>query len=112
VRDRVEREKSRVQGKYKLSDEDMKGVEALMVSETDPIPSYDAAARVYLASRTPATPTPSALSPPGYQMPEKEIWKAGIGNPAQLNKIAMEQAFGAWNEISSGKVAGLGAAKG
>ena len=34
----------------------------------------------------------------------------GIGNKAALNKIAMGQAFEAWNEISAGKVPGLGSA--
>jgi hypothetical protein len=39
-------------------------------------------------------------------MPEKDVWGGGIGSPAKLNKIAMEQAFAAMNEIRGGKVAG------
>ena|SRR5437016_4696925 len=108
VRRRVEHERAAVQSKYKLNDEDMKGVEALMIktdANPEPIPYYDAAARVFQASRTASVPTPSLLRPPTYSMPEKEVWSKGIGNPAQLNRIAMEQAFQAFNDIKGGKVA-------
>lgn len=108
IRARVEGERSRVKDKYKLTDEDLKGVEALMVkSDTnpEPIPYYDAAAKLYLASRTPSTPTPSSFSPPTYSMPEGKVWGKGIGNPTELNRIAMEQAFSAFNDIRGGKVA-------
>jgi hypothetical protein len=44
-------------------------------------------------------------------MPEKETWAGGIGNPARLNRIAMEEASKAMNEMFSGKVAGLGSAR-
>jgi hypothetical protein len=112
IRERLERMRSRTQTLYKLSDEDMSAVEALMVAKDDPIPSYDAAARVYLSSRTSATPTSSAFAPPAYQMPEAEVWKSGIGNPQMLNRIALDEAFKAWNELRQGKVPGLGAARG
>jgi hypothetical protein len=73
--------------------------------------THDAAARVYLASRQSATPTPATFAPPTYDMPEKDVWGKGLGNKAALDKIAMGQAFEAWNEIASGKVPGLGAGK-
>lgn len=114
IRDRMERTRAGVKSKYRLTDEDMSGVEALMIqteSNPDPIPTYDAAARVYRASRESAVPTPATFQPPTYEMPEKEIWGKGIGNKAQLDRIAMNEAFAAWNEISAGKVAGLGTAR-
>jgi hypothetical protein len=108
IRERVERERASIKDKYHLTEDDMKGVEALMVktdSNPEPIPFYDAAARVFKAGRTPSVPSPSLLQPPTYTMPEKDVWGKGIGNPAQLNRIAMEQAFTAFNDIRSGKVA-------
>jgi len=108
ARRNVEEERRRVASKYKLSEEDMKGVEKLMVKSDDnpaPIPYYEAAARVFQASRTASVPTPAFLSPPTYTMPEKETWGKGIGNPAHLNRIAMEEAYRAFNDITSGKVA-------
>jgi hypothetical protein len=44
-------------------------------------------------------------------MPEKEVWAGGIGSPAKLNKIAMDEAYNAMGEIMSGKVAGVGPAR-
>lgn len=111
IRDRIERQKADVKTKYRLTDEDMTGVEALMIDKDNPIPTYDAAARVYLASRQSATPTPASFAPPTFDMPEKDVWGKGIGNKAALDKIAMGQAFEAWNEITTGKVPGLGGAR-
>jgi hypothetical protein len=111
IRERIEKQKADVKSKYRLTDEDMTGVEALMIDKENPIPTYDAAARVYLASRQSATPTPASFAPPTFSMPEKDVWGKGIGNKAALDKIAMGQAFEAWNEISSGKVPGLGGAR-
>lgn len=111
IRDRIERTRAAVKDKYRLSDEDMTGVEKLMVDPENPIPTYDAAARVYLASRQSSTPTPASFAPPTFQMPEQDVWGKGIGNKAALDKIAMGEAFNAWNEISSGKVPGLGGAR-
>jgi hypothetical protein len=105
---RLEKNRATIKTKYNLSDADVLEVEKLMVSETDPIPSYDAAARVFVASRQSAVPTPASFSPPTFEMPEKDKWGKGIGNAAQLNKIAMDEAFSAFNEVFSGKVAGLG----
>jgi hypothetical protein len=39
-------------------------------------------------------------------MPTKDVWKSGIGNNANLNKVAMKLGYDAWNEIRAGKVAG------
>jgi hypothetical protein len=111
IRERIEKQKADVKAKYRLNDEDMTGVEALMIDKENPIPTYDAAARVYLASRQSATPTPASFAPPTFSMPEKDVWGKGIGNKAALDRIAMGQAFEAWNEISSGKVPGLGGAR-
>lgn len=105
TRERLERERTAARDKYGLSDADMLKVAELMVDKDNPIPTYDAAARVHKASTTPSTPTPANFQPPTYTMPEKEVWGTGIGNPAKLNKIAMDQAFAAFNEIKSGKVA-------
>jgi hypothetical protein len=108
VRDRREA----IKVKYRLTDADVAEVEKLMTDKDDPIPTHDAAARVYLASRTPSTPTHSSAGPIDrtYQMPEKDVWGPGIGNPAKLNRIAMDEAFSAWNDIRAGKVSGLGPA--
>lgn len=106
IRDRVTAEKNRVKNLYQLSDADMAEVEKLMIDEHEPIPSYAAAAKVYVASRTQAVPTSSSLSPPVFEMPDQNVWKGGIGNRAGLDKIAMSEAYRALNEIKSGKVAG------
>lgn len=106
IRDRILAEKSRVQNQYKLSDADMLEVEKLMVDEHEPIPSYGAAARVYVASRTQAMPTSSSLTAPIFEMPDEKVWSGGIGNRAQLDKIAIGLAYDALNEVKSGKVAG------
>lgn len=111
IRKRIEKDRATVQTKYKLSDEDMKGVEALMVDPENPIPTYDGASRVFIASRESATPTPASFQPPTYTMPEADVWGKGIGNKAALGRIAMDEAYKAWGEIASGKVAGLGGAK-
>ena|SRR6266404_179038 len=111
IRERLEKDKSRVQTKHRLSEEDMKGVEALMIDKDAPIPTYEAAAMVFKAQRQSAVPTPASFVPPVFEMPEKDVWGKGIGRPAILDKIALNEAYGAWNEIMSGKVAGLGAAR-
>lgn len=107
IRDRIEKQRASVMAKYKLSDADMLEVEKLMVSETDPIPSYDAAARVFQASKTSATPTPASFAPPTFDMPDQDTWGAGIGNQSTLNKIGLSEAFRAFSDIKQGKVAGL-----
>jgi hypothetical protein len=113
VRDRIERQRASVKSKYKLSDAELLEVEKLMVLENpdERIPTYEAAAKVYRASTTPAQPTPATFMPPTYSMPEKEVWGPGIGSKAKLDKIGLEQAFSAFNDILQGKVAGLGPAR-
>ena len=97
--------------RYGLTEEDMPKVEALITDKDNPIPTYDAAARVYKASVQSATPTPAHFVPPTFQMPENDVWGKGIGNPAKLNQVAMEESYKAFNEIMQGKVAGLGGAR-
>lgn len=96
--------RERVKREYDLTDADMGEVEKLMTDEKAPIPHWDAAAKVYRASRAQATPTPVTLEAPIYDMPSKEVWARGIGNKAQLDRIAMRQATEALNDITSGRV--------
>lgn len=112
AKDQLAERRSAIRAKYKLSDEDVSEVEKLMTTEVDPIPTHDAAARVYLASRRSAVPTSSSYSPPTYSMPETDIWAKGIGNPVALNRIVLEEAGKVWSELKEGKVPGLGAARG
>jgi hypothetical protein len=108
ARDNVRERRQAIKDKYKLSDTDVTAIEQMMVDDKEVNWTHDAAARVYLASRQSPTPTPATFAPPTYDMPEKDVWGKGLGNRAALDKIAMNQAFEAWNEISSGKVPGLG----
>lgn len=112
ARDRLSGFRGAIKQKYRLSDEEVTAVEALMTDAENPIPTHDAAARVYLASRSSTAPTPALLTPATYEMPEKDIWAPGIGNPVMLNRIAIQEATKAWNELQSGKIPGLGAARG
>lgn len=107
---RLNEERAAIKTKYRLDDSDVLEVEKLMTDKEHPISSYDAAARVHVASKITATPTAHAIKRTVFEMPEKDVWSGGIGNPAKLNKIAMSEAFNAWNEIAAGKVAGLGPA--
>jgi len=111
ARDNVRERREAIRKAYKLTDEDVVNVEKMMVDEKEVNLTHDMAARLYVAQRTSATPTPASFMPPTYQMPEKDVWGGAIGNPAKLNKIAMDQAYEAWGEITSGKVAGLGGAR-
>ena len=109
IRARVEGDRKRVKEKYGFSDDDMTALEKRMVKSDDnpdPLPPrYDWAAQLYMNSRTPSTPTPASFMPPTYSMPEGKVWGKGIGNAAELNRIAMDQAYQAFNEIKGGKVA-------
>lgn len=109
---RIKEQREGLKSKYHLNDDDLIEVEKLMTAETDPIPSYDAAARVFIASKKSALPTTTEFNPPTFEMPEKDVWGGGIGNPAMLNKIATNEAYAALNDIMQGKVAGLGPAFG
>ena len=111
IRARLEKQRADIKSEFKLSDEEVLEVEKLMTREEDPIPSYKGAAQVFKAMRQSPTPTPATYAPPTYDMPEKDVWGKGLGNKSALDKIAMNQAFEAWNEIASGKVPGLGAGK-
>jgi hypothetical protein len=111
ARDNVRERRTAIREKYKLTDTDVTAIEAMMVEDKEVNWTHDAAARVYLASRKSAEPTPSIYSAPTFDMPEKDVWAPGIGSPAKLNKIALEQAAAAWNELAGGKVAGLGGAR-
>jgi hypothetical protein len=112
IRRDIESRKAKVMSDYSLTEADMSGVEKLMLDAENPIPTYDAAARVYLASKQSATPTPAQwTAPTTYEMPEKDVWGPGIGNKAKLDRIAMNEAFKAASEVFSGKVPGLGGAR-
>lgn len=105
VRDRIDRERARCMKAYELTEADMDEVEKIMTDEKAPIPHYDAACKVYKASKVQATPTPALLNPPKWEMPEKDVWAPGVGNRTKLNEIALGEAYRAFNEIRSGKVA-------
>lgn len=113
VRKRLEDQRAKAQNQYRLSDADMIEVEKLMTDEANPIPTYDAAARVHSAMKQTAVPTTHHLQPPTYEMPENDVWGKGVGNKAELNRIAMNEAYKALGEIQAGKPAagyGLGPA--
>lgn len=110
VRTRLEKARADAKSKYSLTEADMVEVEKLMTDEHNPIPTYDAAARVHKASKQSAQPTAAALAAPTFEMPETSVWGKGIGNKAALDKIAMNEAYAALNDIRSGKVAGMGPA--
>ena len=112
VRERLERNREAAKTKYGLNEADMGEVEKLMTDAENPIPTYDAAARVHKASKATGTPTPVAIHAPTFDMPESDVWGKGIGNKANLDKVAMNEAYRALNDIRSGKVAGLGPAVG
>lgn len=107
VRTRLEKQRSDARAKYNLSDADMVEVEKLMTHEDTEqrIPGYDAAARVYASSKQNTVPTPASLNPPTFTMPENDVWGKGIGNKAALDKIAMNEAFSAWNDAVGGRFA-------
>ena len=110
VRARLESQRAAAKSTYKLTDADMAEVEKLMVDPENPIPTYDAAARVHAASKQTATPTAAALRSPQFEMPENDVWGKGVGNKAALDKIAVNEAYAALSDIRAGKVAGLGPA--
>jgi len=112
IRRSIEARKARAVKDYGLNEADIIAVEKLMIDGENPIPTYDAAARVHLASKQSATPTPAAwTAPTTYEMPEKDIWGPGIGHKAKLDKIALNEAFKAAAEVFGGKVPGLGGAR-
>jgi hypothetical protein len=117
----IEARKAKATRDYGLTEADLIEVEKLMLDPENPIPTYDAAARVFKASKVSATPTPSTLIPPVYTLSEGKddpFAKGMFGNApggggakARLDHAGMNAAFEAMNEIMGGKVPGLGSAK-
>ena len=105
IRERLRNERERVKKDHGLTDEDLTAVEALMVDEKAPIPHYDAAAKVYKASRVEAKPSSSQLTANTFDMPDKNVWAKGVGNPMSLNKVFQEEAARAINEMRGNKAA-------
>lgn len=105
VTERINRARDTIKTKYKIDDAGVLEVEKLMTDKDNPIPTHDAAARVFIASRTAAEPTPMQISAPTYDMPDGKIWAKGIGNAGMLNKIFMEEATKVLNEGLSGRAA-------
>lgn len=99
IMDRIEKERARVKKDHQLTDDDVKEVEKLMIDKDEPIPSYAAAAKVYKALKQIAQPTTHQITPKTWDMPEKDVWAAGIGNKMQLDKIALQEAYKAANEF-------------
>lgn len=98
VRDRIDRARADIKTKYALSEADVTEVEKLMTDKENPIPTHDAAARVFRASRTVSEPTPMQISAPIYDMPDAKIWGAGIGNKQALDRIFLTEATKVLNE--------------
>lgn len=102
IRERIRNERERVMRDHDLSESEVLEVEKLMVDEKAPIPHYDAAAKVFKASRSQATPTSAQLVPKLYDMPEKGVWGAGVGSRMGLDKVFKEQAYAALNDVRKG----------
>lgn len=94
-------ERERVMEEHGLSKNDLKEVEKLMVDDKAPIPHFDAAVKVFKASQVMAEPTSASLTPQLYEMPEKSVWGAGVGNKSALDKIAKQAAYDAVNALRS-----------
>lgn len=104
IHDRIRNMRETTKTKYKLDESDLAGVEALMVDPEAPISNYDAAARVYLASRQAAVPNAAAMGAPTFDMPAMDIWKNAKGNSQAADKIGITEAFKALKEFRSGNV--------
>ena len=119
IRRRLTDQRQAIAAKHQLSEADVLEVEKLMTRELDPIPSYEGAALVYKASKVSALPTSSAFNPPTFELPETDTWGGGMmgnapgggGTRARLDRIGMNEAYKAMNELFGGKVPGLGSAK-
>jgi hypothetical protein len=121
ARDNVRERRAAIIKKYSLTDADVEAIEKLMVEDKEVNWTHDAAARVYLAQRQSATPTPASFSPPTYTLSEGKddpFAKAMMGNApggggakSRLDRAGMNAAFDALNDIFGGKVPGLGSAK-
>lgn len=102
---RLDKERERVMKQYGLSDAGLMEVEKLMTDKDAPIPHYDAAAKVYLASQRQAEPSSSTLAVQTFDMPDKSTWGRGVGNKMSLDKVFREKAYEAVNAVRSGKAA-------
>jgi hypothetical protein len=121
ARDNVRERRDSIRKKYQLTDADVEAVEKLMVDDKEVNWTHDAAARVYLAQRQSATPTPASFTPPNFTLSEgkDDPWaKAMMGNApggggakSRLDRAGMNAAYEAMNEIYGGKVPGLGNAR-
>jgi hypothetical protein len=119
IRRRLTDQRKAIMEKHALTEADVLEVEKLMTREVDAIPTYEGAALVYKASKVSATPTPSTFTPPTFELPDKETWAGGMmsnapgggGTKARLDRIGMNEAYKAMNDLFGGKVPGLGSAK-
>lgn len=100
-RERLRGERERLKRENDFSDADLVAIEALMTDEKAPIPHFDAAAKVFKASRVQARPTSSQLAVKTFDMPDKTVWAAGVGNKMALDKAFREQSYAAVNEVRS-----------
>jgi hypothetical protein len=110
--DNVEKKRAGVMTKHRLSDDQMTVIEKLMIDKK--LPDYDTAVEFYTLQQKVATPTSlDSVANPDWSMPDKNIWNAGIGNKAQLDKIARSEAYKAFNEIHGmpQQASGLGRAE-
>lgn len=99
IMDRIRDERAKVTRDFDFTEADVSEVEKLMIDKDAPIPSYAAAAKVYKASKQIAQPTTHQIEPKTWDMPEKDVWAAGIGNKMQLDKIALTEAYKAAKEF-------------
>jgi hypothetical protein len=121
ARDNVKERRAAIKAKYSLSDADVEKVEALILDHKEENWSHDTGAAVFAASRESAKPTPATFVPPTYQLMEgkDDPWAGGLmsnapgggGTRARLDRIGMNEAYKAMNELFGGKVPGLGSAK-
>jgi hypothetical protein len=119
IRRRLTDQRKAIMEKHQLSEADVLEVEKLMTREVDAIPTYEGAALVYKASKLSAMPTPATFTPPTFELPDKDTWAGGMmsnapgggGTKARLDRIGMNEAYKAMNELFGGKVPGLGSAK-
>lgn len=102
---RLEAQRESVVKKYDLTDADLLAVEALMTDKDAPIPHYDSAVKVHMASKKSAEPTSSHIARGPYEMPSKDKWGPGVGNKMALNKIFQTEAYAALDALHGRKSA-------
>ena len=105
ISDRIEKQREQIKKEHEFTDADMLEVEKIMTDKDKGVLNYAAAARVYKAERTPSEPTAFQVGSPTYDMPDAKVWAGGIGNKAKLDKIFMQEATAAVNEILKTKAA-------